>query len=75
MHTPLMSYEFELKHHTFRQTENQKFLDMNILEIFLETFHNFHDLFKETFKHLVNLYWDELFVTATGSYFFRKIFI
>lgn len=34
-HTPLMSYEFELKHHTFSQTENQKFSDMNILEHFI----------------------------------------
>lgn len=65
-----MSYEFELKHHTFRQTENQKFSDMNIPELFLATFHNFHDLFKDIFKHYVNLYWDELFVTATGRYFF-----
>lgn len=70
-----MSYEFELKHHTCRQTENQKFSEMNILEIFLEDFHNFRDLFKEIFKHPVNLYWDELFVTATGSYYFMKIFI
>lgn len=71
----LKSYEFELKHHTFRQTENQKFSYMNILELFLATFHNFHDLFKEIFKPPVDLYWDELFVTAAGCYFFKKIFI